>query len=129
MEVYERIKDLRKNILHLSQTEFGQRLGVSRSVIANIELNVLARPDQKEPLYKLICKEFHVRYDWLVNGVGDPFSEDLAEDEYVRVMAEIDIKDPRARRAIIDYWHLTPEDKELYWSFMDRFIIKKQEDD
>ena len=32
MEVYERIKDLRKNHLHLSQTAFGEKLGVSRSV-------------------------------------------------------------------------------------------------
>ncbi len=60
METYERIRELRKNHLHLSQTEFGERLGVSRSVIKNIELNALARPDQKLSLIKLICKEFSV---------------------------------------------------------------------
>lgn len=129
MEIYERIRYLRKNELGLSQTDFGKKLGVNRDVINNIENDRLKRPDQKEPLYKLICKEFHVSYDWLVNGTGEPFLEDLAEDEYVRATAEIDVKDPKARRAIIDYWHLTQEDKELYWSFMDRFIIKKQEDD
>lgn len=128
MDTYERIKYLRKNKLHLSQTEFGQRLGVSRSVIANIELNVLARPDQKEPLYKLICKEFHVRYEWLVNGEGDPFSTDLQEDEYSRAVAEIDVRDPRARKAILDYWHLDEKDKGLFWEFMERFVAKKQED-
>ena len=128
MEIYERIRDLRKKELHLSQTEFGEKLGVSRSVIKNIELNALARPDQKEPLYKLICKEFHVNYDWLVNGIGEPFLEDLAEDKYTRAVAEIDIKDPKARRAIIDYWHLTPEDKELFWRFMERFSQKEQGD-
>ena len=47
MELHERIKELRKNYLHLSQTEFGEKVGVSRSVINNIERNVLARPDQK----------------------------------------------------------------------------------
>ena len=128
MEIYERIRYLRKKELHLSQTEFGEKLGVSRSVIKNIELNVLARPDQKEPLYKLICKEFHVNYNWLINGEGDPFCEDFAEDEYSRAAAEIDVKDPRARKAIIDYWHLSPEDKELYWKFIERFIKKEQED-
>jgi len=30
METYERIRELRKTYLHLSQTEFGERLGVSR---------------------------------------------------------------------------------------------------
>ena len=68
MEVYERIRELRKNHLRLSQTDFGDRLGVSRSVIKNIELNALARPDQKLSLIKLICKEFSVNEDWLLNG-------------------------------------------------------------
>lgn len=63
MEMYERIKDLRKNHLKLSQEAFGGRLGVSRSVINNIERNVLARPDQKLSLIKLICKEFSVNED------------------------------------------------------------------
>lgn len=118
MEIYERIKKLRKNELHLSQTEFGEKLGVSRSVIKNIELNALAHPEQKEPLYKLICKEFHVNCNWLISGTGEPFSEDLTEDEYVRATAEIDIKDSKSKRVIIDYWHLNAEDKELFWRFI-----------
>ena len=61
MEVYERIRFLRKNTLKMSQEVFAERLGVSRSVIKNIELNALARPDQKLSLYKLICSEFNIR--------------------------------------------------------------------
>lgn len=128
MEIHDRIKELRKNTLDLTQTEFGERLGVSRSVINNIEGDRLKRPDQKEPLYKLICKEFHVNYNWLVDGEGEPFCEDLIEDEYTRATAEIGVKDPKARRAIVDYWHLTDADKELYWKFINRFIQKEQED-
>ena len=67
MELYERIRELRKNYLHMSQTDFGERLGVSRSVIKNIELNALAKPDQKLSLLKLICKEFSVNEEWLIN--------------------------------------------------------------
>ncbi len=69
METYERIRDLRKNHLHLSQTAFGDKLGVSRDVISNIEQNRLLKPDQKEPLYKLICKEFGISYLWLTQGI------------------------------------------------------------
>lgn len=69
MEIYERIRELRKRHLHLSQEEFGDKLGVSRSVINNIESNALRRPDQKEPLYKLICKEFGISYLWLTQGI------------------------------------------------------------
>lgn len=128
MEIHERVKKLRKEILHLSQTEFGEQLGVSRSVINNIERNVLARPDQKEPLYKLICKEYHVSYDWLMNGEGEPFNEDADEDEYTRAATEIGIKDPVSKQAVIDYWKLSDEDKKLFLAFMERFISKKEGD-
>ncbi|MGN0393865.1 MAG: helix-turn-helix domain-containing protein [Coprococcus sp.] len=79
MEVHERIKELRKNHLKMSQTAFGEKLGVSRSVINNIELNVLARPEQKLSLMKLICKEFNVNEEWLLNGTGDMFGNKEAE--------------------------------------------------
>lgn len=75
MEVYERIRILRKNHLKLSQTEFGKRLGVNRSAINNIENNLLARPEQKLPFYKLICKEFNVSEDWLLYGKEPMFVE------------------------------------------------------
>lgn len=80
MEVYERIRFLRKNTLKMSQEAFAERLGVSRSVIKNIELNALARPDQKLSLYKLICSEFGVNEEWLLNGTGDMW--DTKEAEY-----------------------------------------------
>lgn len=79
MEVYERIKELRKKHLKMSQTAFGERLGVSRSVINNIELNVLAKPDQKLSLYKLICSEFNISEDWLLNGTGEMYKSNEAE--------------------------------------------------
>ena len=86
MEMYERIKDLRKNHLKLSQEAFGGRLGVSRSVINNIERNALARPDQKLSLIKLICKEFSVNEDWLLNGIEPMFVEPdtFSLDEFVK---------------------------------------------
>ena len=79
MEIHERIKELRKKHLKMSQTAFGERLGVSRSVINNIELNVLARPDQKLSLYKLICSEFNISEEWLLNGTGDMYASNEAE--------------------------------------------------
>ena len=79
MEIHERVKELRKKYLKMSQTAFGERLGVSRSVINNIELNVLARPEQKLSLLKLICKEFSVSEEWLLNGTGEMFASNEAE--------------------------------------------------
>ena len=127
MEIYERIMEFRKS-QKLSRRAFGDRLGVSEGVIVNIELNRLARPDQKEPLYKLICKEFHLNEKWLLTGEGEPYSENLNEDEYMRAAAEIGVRDPQAKQAILDYWNLSEEDKKLFWSFMERFVIKKEGD-
>ena len=87
MEIYERIKELRKNYLKMSQTAFGERLGVSRSVINNIELNALAKPDQKLSLYKLICSEFNVSEDWLLHGVGAMYAN--KETEYSTLIDQI----------------------------------------
>lgn len=91
METYERIKELR-NQLGLSQAKFGERLGVSRDVINNIEQNRLQRPDQKEPLYKLICNEFKVSYIWLTEGMGDPILE-TPENIFDEVKREYNLSD------------------------------------
>lgn len=79
MEVYERIRFLRKDTLKMSQTAFGERLGVNRDVINNIENNRLSKPDQKLSLYKLICSEFGINENWLLNGVGDMYADDKTE--------------------------------------------------
>lgn len=70
MEMHERIKNVRKKN-DMSQNEFAERLGVTRSVISNIELNRLAKPEQKASLIKLISKEFNVSEEWLLNGTGE----------------------------------------------------------
>ena len=116
METYERIRELRKTHLHLSQTEFGERLGVSRSVIKNIELNALARPDQKLSLMKLICSEFNVNEEWLLNGIEPMFvqPDTFSLDDFVKSKGatglELEIVktyfelDPEIRKAAIEHF-------------------------
>lgn len=70
MELFERVRYLRKEKLQLTQSEFAEKLGVKRDVINNIENNRLKRPELQEPVYRLICKEFGVNEDWLRTGTG-----------------------------------------------------------
>ena len=115
-EMHERIRELRKNHLHLSQEAFADKLGVTRSVIKNLELNNLARPDQKLSLIKLMCKEFSVNEDWLLNGTGPMFIEEDAfslngfaaqhgasdlELEILKAYFEIE---PETRRKLIEHF-------------------------
>ena len=79
MEIYDRIRELRKKHLKMSMEVFGKHLGVNRDVINNIENNRLAKPEQKLSLYKLICKEFNISEDWLLYGTGNMYANDETE--------------------------------------------------
>lgn len=69
MTANDRIKLLRKE-LKVSQTRFGEMLGVSKSVIVNLELN---RVELKDMMINLICKTFNVNPLWLTEGQGEMF--------------------------------------------------------
>lgn len=110
MTIAERIKLLRKEILKLSQEAFGEELGVKRDVINNIEGNRLKRPEQKEPLYKLICQKFKVSYDWLMTGEGDMF-EDLPETVLDELAMQYELGE-MDKSIIRNYLDLTASERE-----------------
>lgn len=125
MEMHERIKELRKNHLNLSQEALGERLGTSRSVINNIERNALARPEQKLSLIRLMCKEFNVSEEWIFKGTGPMFvqPDSFSLDSFVREkgMDEQDLKilklyfsiDSKKRHDAIEYFLNFMEDKSI----------------
>jgi transcriptional regulator with XRE-family HTH domain len=75
--VKDRIKAIR-TALKLSQREFGERLGVSRDVISNLEYG---RVQPKELLLKHICKLYGVNEEWLLRGEGEMFAGDPPPDQ------------------------------------------------
>ena len=76
-EINERILKLRKD-LKLSQTAFGERIGVSRDVIKNIDAH-LTQP--KPLMIQQICKEFGVNRAWLETGEGEMFVPQTRDEE------------------------------------------------
>lgn len=127
METYDRIRILRKDYLKLSQEAFAEKLGVSRSVIKNIELNVLARPEQKLSLIKLMCKEFSVNEDWILNGTEPMFIEPdyFSLDEYLKQRNATDLE-----VEIVKAYFELDEDirKPLLDHFRERFVENKHPD-
>lgn len=81
----ERIKQIRK-ALHLSQDDFGKKLGVTRGVITNIELN---KTEPKPLFIKLICETFEVNEDWVVNGTGEMFVQKSRSDAIADFLADV----------------------------------------
>lgn len=112
----ERIKSIR-NELKMSQNDFAKKLSVSRSAICKIESG---ENFPSEQTIRLICSEFNINEKWLCEGIGEKHNP--INTDYEEITTTIGVKDPRAKKAIIDYWQLSDEDKELFWNFMQRFM-------
>lgn len=118
--ISERIKYVRLNAAgkKLSQDDFGQSLGLSRGVIANLEDAENRLPNGiPDSTIKLICATYHVSYRWLTEGIepmleagsGDALIDRYAPDadEHLRAaihqMASFTDEQWAACRDFIDY--------------------------
>lgn len=88
--------------INKSRREFGEILGVSQDVIANLEYNRLAKPEQKEPLLQLICMKFGVNEEWLRYGEGEMFSYDK-ETRREFLLAKFDAENDPLKNEFITY--------------------------
>lgn len=79
MEIHERIKYLRKDILKLTQQEFSDSLKISRSNMGNIEIGRIAVTDR---VICDICEKFNINEEWLRIGNGSMYIE-LSKEEYI----------------------------------------------
>ena len=86
----ERIKEIRKEH-HLTLEKFGQKVGVGKSAISNIENGVRGITPQ---MRLSICREFNVNEEWLKDGIGEKYC--LPTDEYTEVVTRLGQSDPRA---------------------------------
>lgn len=104
MKAHERIKDLRKNILHLSQQDFAEQINISRSNLGNIETNKI---NLTERVLMDICRTFHVNREWLSNGTEPIFLEDshFFDEQIVSL-----------------YSKLTDENKKYLYGYIQRLL-------
>lgn len=101
----------------MTQDEFGASIGLKANSVSSIENNVNKITEQN---IKAICREFDINEEWLRTGNGSKKKE--RDTDYEKIIALIGEKDPKAKQAIKDYWNLSPEDKELFWKFIDKFM-------
>lgn len=79
MELFERIKNLRKEVLQKTQEEFSSVIKISRSNLGSIEIgriNVTSR------VISVICTEYDVNEEWVRTGDGKMF-EQLTDQQKV----------------------------------------------
>lgn len=105
----ERVRELRK-FLGLSGEKFGEKLGVTRVAISNIENGNRSVTPQ---MFKAICTTYGVSEEWLRTGEGEMLVPVTTDDEFARIAGEI-IKsgDSAFQTAIIEAWK-RPELRKL----------------
>ena len=74
----ERVKEIRKS-LEMTMEQFGNKLGVTKVAISNIEKE---KRNLTEQMKRAICREFNVSEEWLKTGDGEMYQQ-LSEDEEI----------------------------------------------
>ena len=121
----DRIKSLRKS-LHLTQTEFGERLGVKGNTVTGYENGTRAPSDA---IIMAICREFGVNEIWLRTGAGEMFRPEEESEELARNLKRLmngrpDSLARRAVRVLLRYEPDGPEWQVLEKIYTERFVSR-----
>lgn len=113
-----RIKELRKKELKISQEEFGNRLNVSGAVVGMYEKGTRNISDR---IISDICREFNVNEEWLRSGTGEMFKE-MTEQDIIKQKIDYQLKDGDefTKNVLYQIASLTPEQ----WKGIEEFITK-----
>lgn len=124
MNIGDRIKYLRKELLQLTADRFGDKISLSKSSVINIENG---NRDITDRTLKDICREYGVREEWLRNGSGEPFGAQKRNQEILafanRLMAEED--DSFKKRLVEALSGLN----ESEWEVLEQIALKCTEKD
>lgn len=113
----ERIREVR-NTLGLTLEKFGDRLGVTKVAISNIEKG---NRNLTEQMTKAICREFNVDYMWLTTGDGEMFVE--SDDDFFERIDRIMAGENESRKNMIKtLLYASDADIEAFDRLVDYYI-------
>lgn len=114
----ERLKLLRKE-LHITLDQFGERVGVTKSAISNIENGNRSLTKQ---MIKSICREFDVDEEWLRNGTGSMFIERTRDEEIAKFIGTIQsVDDDSFMKKFIS---MLAKLDESEWKLLEKMALK-----
>lgn len=123
MEIYERIKFLRKNELKVTQDVFAAKINISRSNLGNIETGKVGVTDR---VLTDICKECGINREWLEHGTGEMYDAN-ALSVIDQLMKQYKLSDT-ARKVLETYIGLEGNDKQVIDRFVQKIVESHQED-
>ena len=118
----ERIKEVRKT-LNLTLEKFGEKVGVTKTAIFNIENGNRSVTEQ---MRKAICREFNVDYIWLTTGQNEMFVKQSFEDmDVIENITNTILKDESefAKNVFKMFSKYTLED----WEALEHIVTKSNE--
>lgn len=128
MTVNDRVKEIRKTEV-LTMENFGEKLGVGRTAISNIENGKRNVTDQ---MIKSICREFGYREEWLRDGIEPKQPPKLEEDElaeYIEDLLSTDNSTYTLVKSILKtYNKLDDKSKQVINSTIDELIAEMKKE-
>ena len=114
----ERVREIRKS-LKLTLEKFGDKVGVKKSAISDIESGRNSLTDQ---MARSICREYNVNYDYLIDGEGEMFS-DLPKTVLDELCNQYDCDDDD-RHMIQEYLKLDAASRKVLKDYMRNVFCK-----
>ena len=127
--IEKNIKDLR-NSRGLTQEEFAAKLGVTRSVITNLEYGKLQNPEKKMPLFRLISETFGVPLEWILTDEPGPAPlppQNERDKQMEKIGTALQSDDPVVRGFLSWYGERTEQEKKEICRYVLEFAEKIKE--
>ena len=110
MKIHERIKEIRLD-QGLSQNKFGERLGVTRDMLSNIEYTRVA----PKPIFiNHLCETFNVNRDWLMTGEGEMYNTKDKDEEFLYLVKALNAENDDYKKRIIKLMLKLKKDEDWY---------------
>lgn len=108
----ERLKKLR-TALGLSGEKFGEKIGLSRMAISNLENN---KYNITEQTIISICREYNVNEEWLRTGEGEMFIE--SKESFLENISKQYSLDDLDIKIIESYLNLSPDGRNFIKNYI-----------
>lgn len=116
------LKEIRKK-LNMTQAEIAKVLNIKQSTVSMIENG---NSELTERNKTVLCEKLNVNPYFLENGNGEMFLPELPEDEFTKILAEIDCSDDEfIKQFLRTYWELDEDGKKVIQQFAKGLVQKK----
>lgn len=122
----DRIKSIRKAV-HLTQAEFGERIGVKGNTVTGYETGIRSPSDA---IILAICREFNVREEWIRTGEGPMFHELSRDEELSAFFGDLLSGAPDFKRRLISALsRLSVDEWEMLEHVADKLVADMKKED